>query len=78
MEMHGKWSWCSWEPHGRRGGLLWEVGAYTNSETLVGMRKVEQAIKMPYSDLLASHQRERRCACAACQNREVHHLDTWG
>jgi hypothetical protein len=38
--------------------------------------KLEEAIEMPLSDLLASHQRKCGCVLVAWQKGEVHHLDT--
>jgi hypothetical protein len=44
-------------PEDKRGGLWWKVGAYTDSETSVHMRK-QEAIEKPYSDLLVIHHRK--------------------
>jgi hypothetical protein len=38
--------------------------------------KLEEAIEIPCSDLLASHQRKCECACPAWRNGDVSHLQT--
>jgi hypothetical protein len=64
------------ETHKAQEGLLVRCDAHIGGETSVGTLKLDEAIKMPCGDLLASPQKKCEYVWPTRQNGDVSHLKT--